>query len=43
MFFPGEGRGLQEADAAVPAEDGVVVSGRADFFGFGEAVQGAFE
>jgi hypothetical protein len=36
------GAGLEEADAAVPAEDTVVISGGADFFGFGEAAQGLF-
>lgn len=36
LFFPGEAGGLQESDAAVPAEDGVVVAGGADFFGFAE-------
>jgi len=34
---------LQEADAAVPAENGVVVSGGANFFGFAEILQCAFE
>ncbi len=43
LFFPGERGGLQEADAAVPTEDGVVVACGADFFGFGEAVHRAFE
>jgi len=34
---------LEEADAAVPAEDGVVVAGGANFFGFTKTLQGAFE
>jgi hypothetical protein len=34
------GAGFEEADAAVPAEDAVVVAGGADFFGFGEMVEG---
>lgn len=37
------GAGFQEADAAVPAEDAVVIAGRTDFFGFGEAAQGFFD
>jgi hypothetical protein len=37
------GAGLKEADAAVPAEDAVVVAGGADFFGFGEAAEGFFD
>jgi len=43
LFFPLEAGRLKETDAAVPAEDGVVVSGWANFFGFAEALQGAFE
>ena len=43
MFFPLEARRLEKADAAVPAEDGVVVSGGTNFFGFAEALEGAFE
>ena len=34
---------MEEADAAVPAEDGVVVAGGANFFGFTKTLQGAFE
>lgn len=37
------GTGLEEADAAVPAEDAVVIAGGADFFGFGEATEGFFD
>jgi hypothetical protein len=37
------GAGLEEADAAVPAKDAVVIAGGADFFGFGEAAQGFFD
>jgi hypothetical protein len=36
------GAGLEEADAAVPAENAVVIPGGADFFGFGEAAQSFF-
>ena len=43
MFFPLKTRRLEEADAAVPAEDGIVVAGGANFFGFGEALESAFE
>ena len=43
MFFPLEARGLEKADAAVPAEDGIVVAGGTKFFGFAEALEGAFE
>jgi len=43
LLFPSEAWRLQEADAAVPAEDGVVVFGGTNFFGFGEALQGSFE
>src|SRR5882724_946468 len=32
------GAALQQADAAVPAQDAVVVSGRAEFFGCGKAI-----
>ena len=34
---------LEEANAAVPAEDAVVVAGGADFFGFGKMVEGFFD
>src|SRR5258705_9719978 len=37
------GMGFEEADAAVPAEDAVVVANGADFFGFGETVEGFFD
>jgi len=37
------GVGFEEADAAVPAEDAVVVSDGADFFGFGEILEGFFD
>jgi hypothetical protein len=37
------GAGFEEADAAVPAEDAVVIPGGADFFGFGEMVEGFFD
>src|SRR5258705_6952067 len=37
------GMGFEEADAAVPAEDAVVVADGADFFGFGETVEGFFD
>jgi len=37
------GVGLEEADAAVPAEDAVVVADGADFFGFAETVEGFFD
>ena len=43
FFGPGEGGRLEEANAIVPAEEGVVVVGGADFFGFGVAGEGAFE
>jgi hypothetical protein len=43
LLFPLEARRVQEADATVPAEDGVVVSGGSDFFGFAERLEGAFE
>ena len=43
LFLPLEAGGLEEADAAVPAEDGVVVSGGTNFFSFAEALEGAFE
>jgi hypothetical protein len=33
------GVGLEEADAAVPAEDAVVIADGTDFFGFGEIVE----
>ncbi len=35
--------GFEEADAAVPAEDAVVVADGTDFFGFGEIVEGFFD
>ena len=34
---------MEEADAVVPAEEGVVVGGGTDFFRFGVAGEGAFE
>src|SRR6266478_8216096 len=37
------GAAFEEADAAVPAEDAVVVAGGANFLGFGEAAQGFFD
>ena len=37
------GVGFEKADAAVPAEDAVVVADRADFFGFGEILEGFFD
>lgn len=37
------GVGLEEADAAVPAEDAVIVAYGADFFGFGEILEGFFD
>jgi hypothetical protein len=37
------GAGFEEADAAVPSKDTVVVAGGAGFFGFGEAAQGFFD
>ena len=37
------GMGFEQADAAVPAEDAVVVADGTDFFGFGEIVQGFFD
>src|SRR5262249_19860979 len=43
MFFPGMSGRLEEADAAVPAEDGVVVARGTDFFGFAGILQSAFE
>src|SRR5260370_10858094 len=40
--FPFEfGAALQEADAAIPAKDGVVVAGRMDRLGLGKTMQGA--
>jgi hypothetical protein len=36
------GTGLEEADAAIPAEDAVVIASGAEFFGFGEAAQSLF-
>jgi hypothetical protein len=43
FFGPGKRGRLEEADAAVPTEDGVVVAMGADFFCFAEADEGAFE
>ena len=43
LLFPGVAGGIEEPDAAVPAEDGVVIAGGADFFGLAEALQGALE
>ncbi len=37
------GVGFEETDAAVPAEDAVVVADGADFFGFGETVESFFD
>lgn len=37
------GAGFEEADAAVPAEDAVVIASRTGFFGFGEAAKGFFD
>ena len=37
------GVGFEEADAAVPAEDAVVIADGADFFGFAEIVEGFFD
>src|SRR6267143_1242306 len=34
------GAALEETDAAIPAKDGVVVTGRMDVFGFGETMHG---
>jgi hypothetical protein len=33
------GAGFEKADAAVPAQDAVVIAGGTDFFGFGETAQ----
>ena len=43
MFFPLEAGGLEEADATVPSEDGVIVACGANFFGFAKTLQCAFE
>ena len=43
MLFPLEAWGLEQTDAAVPAKDRVVVAGGADFFGFAETLESAFE
>ena len=43
MFFPLEARSLEKADTAVPAEDGIVIAGGTNFFGFAETLEGAFE
>ena len=37
------GMGFEEADAAVPAEDAVVVADGADFFGYGKILEGFFD
>jgi hypothetical protein len=37
------GMGFEEADAAVPAKDAVVVANGADFFGFGEILERFFD
>jgi hypothetical protein len=37
------GMGFEQADAAVPAEDAVVVANGTNFFGFGEIVEGFFD
>ena len=37
------GAGFEEANAAVPAKDAVVIAGGTDFFGFGETTQGFFD
>jgi hypothetical protein len=37
------GAGLEKTDAAVPAEDAVVIAGGTDFFGFGETAQRFFD
>src|SRR5580704_14699718 len=37
MFGVKFGTGFEEANAAIPAEDAVVIAGGTDFFGFGEA------
>jgi hypothetical protein len=37
------GMGFEKADAAVPAEDAVIVADGADFFGFGEILEGFFD
>jgi len=37
------GVAFEEADAAVPAEDAVVVANGADFFGLGETLEGFFD
>lgn len=34
---------LQEPDAAIPAQDAVIIAGRADFLGSGEAAHGFFD
>src|SRR5689334_7029734 len=37
------GMGFEEADAAVPAEDAVIVADGTDFLGFGEIVESLFD
>jgi hypothetical protein len=37
------GMGFEEADAAVPAEDAVVVADGTDFFGFSKILEGFFD
>src|SRR6266404_2219894 len=39
LLFPGERRRLQQAHAAVPAQDGVVIARGADLFRCGKALQ----
>jgi len=43
MFGVKFGAGFEEANAAVPAKNAVVIAGGADFFGFGETTQGFFD
>src|SRR5580704_679616 len=43
MFGVKFGAGFEEANAAVPAEDAVVIASGTNFFGFGEATQGFFD
>ena len=43
LSVPGVAGSLQETDAAVPAEDGVVVARGANFFGVGEALERVFK
>ena len=37
------GAGLQQTDAAIPAENAVVIADGADFLGFGKMVEGFFD